>query len=87
MSEILYAPTPCLCVEQVTPCPDYTLHLRFSDGKQKVFDFKPMLSKKIYQALNSLPLFLQATTDGCGVIWNDELDIDPTYIYEHSADA
>ena len=87
MSEIVYAPTPCLCVENVKAEKDYTLHMLFSDGTRKVFDFRPMLSKRIYQELNNLHLFLQAATDGCGVVWNDDIDIDPTYLYEHGVEA
>ena len=86
MSEIVYAPTPCLCVESVDAGKDYTLRMTFSDGKKKVFDFRPMLTKKIYQALSNISLFLQAETDGCGVVWNDDIDIDPTYLYEHGVE-
>ena len=87
MSEIVYAPAACLCVESVKAEKDYTLHMLFSDGSRKVFDFMPLLSKQIYRELNNVQLFLQAATDGCGVVWNDEIDIDPTYLYEHSKEA
>ena len=81
MDEIIFAPTPCLCVKSVKAAPDYTLQLVFSDGAQKLFDFKPLLTKRIYRELNNVQMFLRAQTDGCSVIWNDEIDIDPTYLY------
>ena len=87
MSEIVYAPKACLCVEKVRAEKDYTLRILFSDGAKKVFDFRPLLSKRIYRELNNSYLFMQATTDGCGVVWNDDIDIDPTYLYEHSTEA
>lgn len=87
MSEIIYAPKRCLCVINVKASADYTLSMEFSDGKRKVFDFKPLLSKSIYKALNNVNLFLHAETDGCGVVWNDDIDIDPTYLYEHSIET
>lgn len=86
MSEVIYASVPCLCVVDVTASTDYTLTLTFSDGQKKLFDFKPLLSKNIYQELNNLNLFMKAETDGCGVIWNDDIDIDPTWLYEHGKD-
>ena len=87
MSELVVAAKPCLCVVEVQATPDYLLRLAFSDGSRKVFDFRPMLEKRIYQALTNVSLFLRAESDGCGVIWNDDLDIDPVYLYEHSTDV
>ena len=87
MSKVIYAPKVCLCVENVKAENDYTLHMQFSDGTRKIFDFRPLLSKRIYQDLNNLHLFLRAKTDGCGVVWNDDIDIDPTYLYEHSTEV
>ena len=87
MDEIVYAPTMCLCVKSVEAARDYTLNIIFSDGKRKIFDFKPLLSKRIYFELNNPKLFLCAKTDGCGVIWNDDIDIDPVYLYEHSTEV
>lgn len=86
MNDVIYAAAPCLCVENVKAGSDYILHMTFSDGKRKYFDFKPMLSKQIFKPLNSLQLFMQAETDGCGVVWSDEIDIDPTYLYEHGTE-
>ena len=84
MSEIVYAAAPCLCVEKVEATKDYRLILTFSDGKQSTFDFRPLLQKNIYSDLKNISLFLKAKTDGCGVVWNDDIDIAPTYLYEHS---
>lgn len=84
MSEIVYGAAPCLCVEKVEATKDYRLILSFSDGRQSTFDFRPLLQKNIYSELNNISLFLKAETDGCGVVWNDDIDIDPTYLYEHS---
>lgn len=84
MSELVVATVPCLCVVEVQATPDYMLRLAFSDGSRKVVNFRPLLEKPIYKGLNDVSLFMQAESDGCGVIWNDDLDIDPVYLYEHS---
>lgn len=86
MEEILYASQECLCVDYVRATEDYQLEIRFNDGARKRFDFRPLLDLPIYEALKSPSLFCHAETDGCGVVWNDDIDIDPTYLYRHGAD-
>lgn len=86
MSKLVVAANPCLCVKKVQATPDYLLRLVFFDGNRKVFNFSPMLEKPFYQALNDVSFFVKAKSDGCGVVWNDNLDIAPSYLYEHSTD-
>ena len=76
--------TPAWVVTDVTARSDYTLLLTFSDGERKVYNARPLLKKPIYAPLKSLPLFLMAKP-ACGtVVWNDDLDIAPEHLYEHS---
>lgn len=69
-------------VKKVVPCRDYTLLITFANGKQKVFDVKPLLEAKINEPLKDMDFFVQARVLGPSVGWNDELDICPEYLYE-----
>ena len=42
---------------------------------------KPLLDYNIFKPLKNVALFKQAHTDGCTVIWTDEIDIDPECLY------
>ncbi|WP_308578847.1 DUF2442 domain-containing protein [uncultured Oribacterium sp.] len=53
--------------------------------KKGIFNFLSELQKPIYQQLNDLDFFLTAHVEDGTVIWNDELDIAPEYLYENSA--
>ena len=70
-------------VTNVTPRQDYTLDVSFADGSEKVYDMRPHLTKGVFQRLQNLPFFMQAHTDGCTVVWSDDLDIAPEELYEN----
>ena len=65
---------------------DVTLEVTFQDGKVVRYDMSRLFSK--YPQLEELKrnrnLFLSGHLDvgGYGVIWNDDLDVDATSIYE-----
>ena len=63
---------------------NYELHLSFANGKKGVFNFLSELQKPIYQRLKDLDFFLTAHVEDGTVVWNDELDIAPEYLYENS---
>lgn len=79
--------TPNWVVKDVKPNSDYTLHITFADGAKKIFDAHPLLKKPIYQKLNNLAFFLSARAECGTVIWDDETDIAPEYLYESSYTA
>lgn len=82
---IVYAgdPTPVIKVRTVETLPDFMLRLVFNDGKEKVFDFKPLLDKPGFKPLNDPALFSKAYIDYGTVVWNDGMiDIAPEYLYE-----
>ncbi|MEI6286778.1 MAG: DUF2442 domain-containing protein [Bacillota bacterium] len=78
------ASTPAWVVNKVTPCEDYTLLLTFCTGEMRLFDAKPLLTKGIFIPLKDIHLFMRAKASCGTVIWTDELDIAPEYLYEHS---
>lgn len=71
-------------VLDVEPTTDYKLFLTFRSGERKVFDFSPMLGKKINKPLRNIKLFLKAKVHHNTVAWNESLDLCPEYLYENS---
>ena len=75
---------PHWIVTEVTAKPDYTLLLHFADGEKRSFDALHLLQKPIYKPLQSPDFFMTAHVECGTVVWNDEVDIAPEYLYEHS---
>ena len=71
-------------VETVEPRPDYTLNLTFATGERKVFDARPLLAESCFKRLRNLEFFMQAHLQGRSVVWDEETDIAPEYLYEES---
>ena len=81
---IFDAGTPNWFVEDVIANDDYTLLITFVTGERKLFDFKPLLDQVYYRELkDNEELFKKATVGGDTVVWNDEIDIAPEYLYEN----
>ena len=76
--------TPIWVVKEVKATDEYVLFLTFADGSQRVFDALPLLEKPIYYALKNVALFLNAKVECGTVVWNDDTDIAPVYLYEYS---
>ena len=58
--------------------------LTFADGQKKLFDAKYLLDKTAFEQCRSLPFFKTAHVEYGTVVWNDDLDIAPEYLYETS---
>ena len=76
-------PNPVWSVVDVTPQKDYTLLLTFEDGRKGLYDATPLLKEEIFEPLNRLSFFLSARAEDGIVVWNDDLDIAPEYLYEN----
>ena len=65
---------------------DVKLELTFQDGKIVQYDMSKLFSKypQLEELRRNRKLFLSGRLDvgGYGVIWNDDLDIDATSVYE-----
>lgn len=73
---------PKWCVMKVVPRKDYTLLLTFADGKKGIYDFKPNLQYPVYRRQRDINFFLQAKAEYSSVVWPDDSDIDPEYLYK-----
>lgn len=66
---------------------DFTLTVDFTDGKRKIFDFKPLFDLPCYKPLKDIKCFEGAYIDCGAVCWNDgEIDIAPETLYIEGVD-
>lgn len=63
---------------------DFTLDLRFSDGKLGRFDAKPYLDFPVFRELKNLEKFKQIKIAFGTVQWQNEQDISPETLYLES---
>lgn len=75
---------PAWVVKDVKAQSDYTLLLTFADGRKRLYNARPLLEKTIYSPLRNPVFFLSARTDGCSVVWDNDIDIAPEHLYECS---
>lgn len=73
---------PAWVVTNVEPQMDYTLIITFASGEQKLYNAKPLLEKSIYSKLENIAFFMSAKAECGTVVWNDDIDIAPEYLYE-----
>ena len=76
--------TPVWSIEEVTPHNDYTITLKFHDGTTRLYDAKELLDDPLYEPIKNPGFFMQAKLECHTVVWNDEIDIAPEYLYEKS---
>lgn len=73
-------------VIEVKPQRDKTLLLVFENNKKKIFDMKPLLSKKPFDAIATEKMFMRARVGLGTVVWPKDIDIDPETLWERSKD-
>lgn len=86
-SNDLLGTKPAWEVSSVTPKKDYSLHIHFADGSEKVYNALPLLEKPIYAPLKDLSFFMEAKVMYGTVVWDDDVDIAPEHLYECSQTA
>ena len=65
-------------IRNVFPLQNYELLVEFSVGVTKIYDVKPLFKwKQVFNDLKENELFYGVEVDvgGCGIIWNDNLDL------------
>ena len=65
----------------------YTLRVTFNDGSCKTFDMSPLLDRKVFFRLKNPAVFARAHVECGGVVWDDDTDIDPQYLYNAGTPA
>ncbi len=71
-------------VTEAEVLPDYRMLLTFAHGEKRVYDATPLLEKPIYAALKEPSFFARARVAYGTVVWSEEIDIAPEYLYENS---
>lgn len=78
-------------IKDLTPLPDYCLHVVFDDGKAVVYDVMDDIRQlESYQDLMTIHgLFQQVQLDASRtcVFWNDRIDLASDTIYEYGTPA
>ena len=73
-------------IKTVKALPGHCLSVQFAEGVKKVYDVKPLFSKReSFKALENAPeLFSEVKVDegGYGIIWNDDLDLSCDELFE-----
>lgn len=70
----------------IRPLDNHMLLLRFNTGEIKIFDFKSLLEKTVYEPLKDIDIFKSVYIDYGVPVWNEgDIDIAPEFLYENSA--
>lgn len=85
--DICCAEKPVFGIESVSPSENLQLMICFNNGEKRRFDAHKLIEEPIFEPLKNPQLFMQAHTDGVAVLWNDDLDVAPEYLYENSEPA
>ena len=74
-------------IKYVYPVPDCRLVIQFSEGVSKEYDVNPLFKRlPVFEALrDDEVLFNSVKVDlgGCGIVWNEELDLSCDELWEH----
>lgn len=77
-------PEPRWVVKTARPRTDYTLLLTFADGKVGVYDAHEFLTDSLFAKLKNPAFFMKARVMYDSVIWDEDTDIAPEYLYKKS---
>jgi len=69
---------------EVSPQPDYCLHVTFSNNEMRVFDVKPYLDFKPFNELKNPVIFNTVKPVGLSIAWVHGQDICPDELYYNS---
>ncbi len=74
-------------VSSVEAAEGHRLILRFGNGERRVFDVTPLLTFGRFRELATPEAFKKVRISYDTVEWENGLDLDPEYLYEHSRPA
>lgn len=72
-------------VKSIRPLDDYKLFILFTNGEQRVFDFKPLLDLPVYQPLKDIEFFRRVYIECGTAAWSEEIDIAPETLFSEGA--
>jgi hypothetical protein len=71
-------------INKVIARDDFTLILFYENDEKRIFDMKPLLNIPPFNQLNDKNMFFSVKPSFDTIEWENEVDIDPEYIYEKS---
>lgn len=73
-----------LSIKEVKPASNYLLYLTFENGEERQFDMKPYLNTGVFKELTDITLFNAVHISFDTIEWDNELDLDPEFLYKES---
>ena len=71
-------------VKNVSPLPEYKLHVQFAEGVTKIYDVKNLFDKfPMFKMEAELFDSVSVGPGGYGIIWNDEIDLSCEELWEN----
>jgi len=66
---------------------DHTLLVEFANSEKRRYDITKLLSKEMFFPLKNPGFFknFQIDSTGCGIIWNEDIDISEYEIWSHGS--
>ena len=71
-------------VTSVLALDDYSLMISFTNGEQRKFDAKPLLTQAAYKQLNSISFFKSVKVESGSILWPNDIDYCPDTLYQQS---
>ena len=71
-------------VAEVHATNDYKLVLTFDNKERRMFDMTPYLDVGRFAELKNIEAFKQVSVSFDTIEWENDLDLDPEFLYEHS---
>lgn len=66
---------------------NFKLTVTYINGETRVFDATQLFDYKMYEPLKNKGFFKLAKFDNMCVYWNEEIDLDPDWLYNDSVPA
>lgn len=71
-------------VSTVEPIGNYKLALTFTNGEQRIFDAKPLLSMNVFKLLQNREIFNSVKVSHGSILWPNGIDYCPDTLYQES---
>jgi len=72
------------CIISVEATDDYKLILSYDNSETRMFDTKPILDFGRFSELKDVHQFKKVRVSFDSIEWDNELDLDPEYLYNKS---
>ena len=73
----------CPDIIEVHALDGYVLRVKFADGVIKDCDLSSLTEQGVFTCLKNRDFFLKAHPQDGAIVWSDEIDIAPEFLYEH----